>query len=113
MRITETLHQRGFIEEQNAKSYSVTSAGRDWFESLEIKLPLSAIAQKKSSQKNIARRCLDWTERRHHLAGPLGCALYKRFRELGWIVPIRDTRAVRVTVEGRLHLWNLLRVSVG
>lgn len=113
VRITETLRQRGFIQEHNAKSYSVTPPGREWFEAIDIKLPPSAMAQKKSAQEKIARRCLDWTERRHHIAGPLGCAMYKRFRELGWMVAVRDTRIVRVTVEGRMRLWDLLRIFVG
>jgi len=58
-------------------------------------------------------RCLDWTERRHHLAGTLGCALYKQFRELRWLIPIRDTRVVRVTLEGRTQVWRLLGIPVG
>jgi hypothetical protein len=39
--------------------------------------------------------------------------MYKRFRELRWIVPVRDTRVVRVSVEGRAQLWELLRVPLG
>jgi hypothetical protein len=58
-----------------------------------------------------ARHCLDWTERRHHVAGPLGSAMLKQFRELKWIVPMCDTRAVRVTLEGERKLWELLRVK--
>src|SRR5579859_7576244 len=40
------------------------------------------------------RPCLDFTERRPHLAGALGAALATRCFELGWIARIRDSRAV-------------------
>ena len=108
VRITENLEARGLLKVHNAKDYSLTPSGREWFETIGVGVPWSAIAQKK-----LARRCLDWTERRHHLAGALGCAMYKRFRELRWVVPVRDTRVVRVSVEGRARFWELLRVPLG
>jgi DNA-binding transcriptional ArsR family regulator len=108
VRITEILEERGLIRKFNAKTYSLTAPGRSWFAALGIAVPSSAAAEKK-----FARRCLDWTERRHHLAGALGCATHKRFRELGWVVPIRESRAERVTMEGRARLWDLLRIPLG
>ena len=52
-------------------------------------------------RRALARRCLDWTERRHHLAGSLGAALANRCIELGWIERLPTSRAVRVTEKGR------------
>jgi DNA-binding transcriptional ArsR family regulator len=46
------------------------------------------------------RACLDWTERRDHLAGPLGVGLTKGLLELGWMRRKAGTRALRVSVEG-------------
>jgi DNA-binding transcriptional ArsR family regulator len=108
VRITDTLEDRGLLKPSNAKTYSVTPAGRAWIEALGIELPSSDLPQKK-----LARRCLDWTERRHHLAGTLGCAMYKRFHDLRWMAPLRDTRAIRVTLEGKRQLWDLLRIPIG
>jgi len=108
VRITETLEERDLLRASDAKTYSVTPTGRNWMEALGIELPSSDLTQKK-----LARRCLDWTERRHHLAGILGCAMYKRFNDLRWMAPIRDTRAVRVTLEGKRQLWDLLRIPIG
>jgi len=45
--------------------------------------------------------CLDWTERRWHLAGAVGAGLMRRCFELGWIERQRDSRAVRITPRGR------------
>ncbi len=108
VRIAEALQERGIIREHNAKAYSLDASGREWFEALGIRVPSSAVASGK-----LARRCLDWTERRHHLAGMLGCAMYKRFRVLGWLAPVRSSRAVRVTIDGRAQFWKLLRIPLG
>jgi len=47
------------------------------------------------------RPCLDWSERRPHLAGRVGAALACRCFDLGWIARQRDTRAVAITLAGR------------
>jgi DNA-binding transcriptional ArsR family regulator len=47
------------------------------------------------------RRCIDWSERRPHLAGALGAAICARAREQRWIEPLPQSRAVRVTAAGR------------
>ncbi len=39
--------------------------------------------------RGLCRPCLDWSERRHHLAGTLGAAMMNRFAELKWAA--RDT----------------------
>ena len=58
------------------------------------------------------RACLDWTERRDHLAGPLGVSLTKGLLELGWVRRKPGTRAVRVTVEGARGLEASFGLSV-
>jgi DNA-binding transcriptional ArsR family regulator len=108
VQIAKKLEERGMIKPSDAKAYSVSASGTEWFEAIGVLVPSSVAAQKK-----LAVRCLDWTERRHHLAGTLGCAIYKGFRKLGWLVPVRDTRALRVTLEGRAQLWKLLGIAVG
>jgi len=140
VRVADALQERAFIKEYNANAYAVTPSGREWFEALKIKVPVSVIAQEirvpaspiarkvqgpvsataqkiqvrasTIAQKKFARRCLDWTERRHHIAGTLGCAMYKRFRELRWLLPMRDTRVLRITLEGRAQFWKLLRIPL-
>ncbi|MDR3535921.1 MAG: helix-turn-helix transcriptional regulator [Acetobacteraceae bacterium] len=47
------------------------------------------------------RPCLDWSERRPHIAGRLGVALACRCFELGWIARQRDTRALAITAAGQ------------
>ncbi len=58
------------------------------------------------------RGCLDWTERRFHLAGPLGTHLTRRLFDAGWLRRREDTRALGITPRGHAGLsalgldWN-------
>ncbi|MBN2693011.1 MAG: helix-turn-helix transcriptional regulator [Burkholderiaceae bacterium] len=50
----------------------------------------------------VSKTCIDWSERRHHLSGPVGVAIYRRCIALGWVLHHLDSRAVSVTQAG-LH----------
>lgn len=63
-------------------------------------------------RRMFCRPCLDWSERRPHLAGAVGAALASRCFELGWFERIRDSRALRLTATGRAGLENVLAVSL-
>jgi hypothetical protein len=55
-------------------------------------------------KRTLLRPCLDWTERRPHLAGALGAALTSRLFELDWIRRLPGSCAVRVTPRGEAQL---------
>ena len=48
----------------------------------------------------LCRTCLDWSERRPHLAGRLGAALCDHLLRKGWIERVKDSRAIAVTPTG-------------
>jgi DNA-binding transcriptional ArsR family regulator len=56
---------------------------------------------RQGSRRPLCRPCLDWSERRWHLAGAVGAALCRRSFELGWIERHPDGRAVAITATGR------------
>ena len=85
----------------------VTSRGAKRFRELGI-----ALDELAGRRRPLARRCLDWTERRHHLAGSLGAALADRCFELGWLERLPSNRAVRVTDKGRRGLARELAVEL-
>ena len=58
------------------------------------------------------RPCLDWSERRPHLAGRVGAALASRCFELNWIARQRDTRAVAITDAGRIGFRETFGISL-
>ncbi|MBI1243996.1 MAG: metalloregulator ArsR/SmtB family transcription factor [Alphaproteobacteria bacterium] len=60
-------------------------------------------------RRPMCRACLDWSERRPHLAGSLGAALMAAFVSRGWATPDRKTRAMRFTDKGRAEFEAFLR----
>lgn len=54
-----------------------------------------------------AKPCLDWTERRHHLAGPLANLLTQRMLERRWLIRSRQARVLMTTLEGQRGLRRL------
>jgi DNA-binding transcriptional ArsR family regulator len=73
----------------------VTSAGEEFL--LGFGLDLRRISR---GHRAFCRSCLDWSERRPHLAGAVGAALAARCFELGWIARVRGTRALRIPPHG-------------
>jgi DNA-binding transcriptional ArsR family regulator len=59
-----------------------------------------------------AAACLDWTESRPHLSGPLGAALCARLLEQAWVMHRPNTRALRVTDAGRAGLRTMLGLEL-
>lgn len=105
VRVAAAFVERGLIDP--AMPTRLAPAGETWCEELGIDLG----ALRRSSRPEIVP-CLDWTQRRDHLAGGLGAALLSRFVDLGWIVRRDGTRAVRLTAEGRAGLEAALGVDV-
>lgn len=73
----------------------LTTSGRQWFSTLGV--DAGALA---TQRRSLCRPCLDWGERRHHLAGALGAAMLARVLELGWARRDKDSRVLLFTVPG-------------
>jgi hypothetical protein len=58
----------------------------------------------KPTRNGIARQCLDWTERKHHLAGPLGVQLLELLCAKRWLRRDNTSRAVHITPAGWIGL---------
>jgi len=108
--IAQAMEARGLLSvPANApagKLYGLTETGIQWFAEFGVGLPAAT-----SRHRPPARRCLDWTERRHHLAGPLGAALLRRLVEMGWVVRSPGNRAVIVTPIGAEGLRRSLGIT--
>ena len=58
------------------------------------------------------RACLDWSERRYHIAGLVGAEIWRRTLELGWVTQRQGERAVRVTPAGQRGFRDTLGVKL-
>jgi DNA-binding transcriptional ArsR family regulator len=65
------------------------------------------------SHRVFCKPCLDWSERRFHLAGTVGTAIWQRCLDLGWVCRERDSRAVRITPEGERGLQATFGLASG
>ncbi|MBB5153740.1 ArsR/SmtB family transcription factor [Saccharopolyspora phatthalungensis] len=103
--IADGMTAEGLLNQ--AEGFAITEAGIDW---LTGTLGIAA-ADLRVTRRPLARACLDWTERRSHLAGTSGAHLLRRFLENGWIKRIGTDRAVRLTPAGTTALRDLLAID--
>ncbi len=75
----------------------ITDEGQRFF--CDFGIDLDAAHQ---SKRPLCRTCLDWSERRPHLAGRLGAALLDRSLVRGWISRTAESRALRITRAGEI-----------
>jgi hypothetical protein len=80
-----------------------SAAGVQWFRKAGIDTEL-ALRQR----RNYCRPCMDWSERRYHLAGSLGAALLSRVCDLGWAKREKASRVVRFTANGERRFRHLV-----
>lgn len=104
VKITDALVKHRIMKPIDNK-YIVTTFGVKWFGNLDIN-----IDELKSKKRSFAHKCLDWTERRHHLAGSLGAALLEYMICNDWIRKKRNTRAVLITSLGTKELNDRLKL---
>jgi len=72
----------------------------------------ASLAPKPSSKRIFCRPCLDWSERRHHIAGHIGAEICRRCLELAWFKRQRDTRTLQLTLAGRSGLADTFGVTL-
>ena len=91
--ITDALVARDLIGTRDG--WIINSAGEELFGTLGVDLPAV-----RAARRPVIRTCLDWTERRPHLAGGIGAAFCRRLLDAGWLERIGSTRSVRLTGAG-------------
>jgi DNA-binding transcriptional ArsR family regulator len=101
--LAEMLEREGILRPESDRVYGVTCAGAAWFADA-MGIDLDALG---ASRRVLARRCLDWTERRPHLAGALGAAVLQQMLALRWASRLGSSRALRITPRGRDALAKL------
>jgi DNA-binding transcriptional ArsR family regulator len=74
--------KRQKLVRQNKQAIELTAEGQR-FMAKTLQIDAAMLAH---PRRPVCKACLDWSERRHHLAGTLGAAVMNRFTELKWAV---------------------------
>ncbi len=93
----DSLLSNGYIANKSGQ-LNLTPDGEQFFNSFGI--DLSGL---KAGRSVLCRECLDWSERRSHLAGSLGRSLLSRFEQLKWARRVEGTRVIKFSRSGAAH----------
>lgn len=102
----EMLMRCGYLRssDQVASGLDLSNAGSMWLAKLGVSLP-------SKNPSRMAYRCMDWSERKDHLAGIMSKALLDHYMAQHWLTKQTDSRALTVTPKGRRMLLPLLGAS--
>jgi len=103
--VTEALVEGGSLR-LRAGVFDCTPAGTRWFRELGMD-----VNRLRAERRRFAHACLDWTERRHHLAGSLGAAMLAQFIGAGWLERRDSDRALRITPIGSVQFERLFGIG--
>ena len=97
--IADSLVRRGHLI-LGPDGGEITESGEVFLAKLEID-----VAGSRRRRRAFCRPCLDWSERRYHIAGAIGAAIAERCFEMKWIKHIDESRALLITPAGKKELF--------
>jgi len=100
------IHDR-LLEMKWLTDYRLSESGEAGFRKLGI--DIDAV---RGHRRLFLAPCLDWSERKPHLAGALGAALLQLALVRKWLLPELDSRALEITAHGRRELHTRLGISL-
>jgi hypothetical protein len=102
--ITDALLSQNLLIRESG--WAFTPAGIRWAHSIGVDLMATS-----SPRRPLARPCLDWTERREHVAGSGGAALCAHYIREGWVKPTSASRALTLTAAGKNAFRSILNLE--
>ena len=107
--MTDRLIEVGAIEHDNEAGL-VTPKGEAYLRERGIVIDDPGGLGRKTSRPH-CRPCLDWSERRFHIAGKLGAAICSHFFEQGYVRRVKDLRAITITPTSQKALKEKFGIS--
>lgn len=99
--VTEAMVRRRFLKPAG-RDFLLTAPGVRFLGRLGVD-----VEETRRERRAFARQCLDWSERRAHLAGALGAAVARRCVDLHWVHLVAEERTLTLTPQGLrgLRTW--------
>ncbi len=101
VQLADTMVERGHID-LSPDGGAVTESGLEFLRTLGVDLEKDHTRTRVGSGLTFCRPCLDWSERRPHIAGAVGAAICQTCFSRGWLRKRDGTRAVAMTQAGQL-----------
>ena len=99
------LEQKIIIEKNN--TFEITSEGEKWFSDFGVN-----IGDAKKQKRIFLKPCLDWSERRYHIAGSVGTLLLNKMLEQDWIRRTANSRVIIITAKGEKEMLKSFKIIV-
>ena len=99
------LQQKIIINSDNV--FELSKKGENWFADFGID-----VTGLKEQRRSFLRPCLDWSERRHHIAGSLAAALLDKMLIADWIRRAKNSRAIIITSKGQKAFYDHFKLNL-
>jgi hypothetical protein len=104
--IADVLVAKGHII-LNEDGGEMTNSGEEFLSGFGAKFTATS-----RNRRIFCRPCLDWSERRYHVAGLVGAEIWRCCVDLGWLARDRDTRAMQLTAKGLIGFRDTFGISL-
>lgn len=106
VKIAEALEKKKAIR-KSGNSYLVTNAG--WILLADLGIDKNEMM---NNRRPLTRQCVDWSERKPHIAGQVGAMLLNTMLERNWLKRIKFSRELILTSKGRSEIGKFLNVEI-
>ena len=106
VRLVEALEEKGFVSKTDS-AYGITENGWNCFAQFGI-----FRADFANNRRPLTRQCLDWSERRPHLAGQLGAVFLDKTLQRKWFKKVQFSRELELTARGQKEFYELLGIAL-
>lgn len=104
--LADSLLEQKIIIEKNGV-FEISPEGAKWFSDFGIDLP-----EVQKQKRIFLKPCLDWSERRNHIAGSIGALLLDKMINEDWIRRTKDSRAITITGKGEKEFLKNFKIVI-
>ncbi|TDW47230.1 ArsR family transcriptional regulator [Flavobacterium sp. 270] len=104
--VAESLLEQNIILDADHK-FEVSREGEKWFSDFGINLE-----EIKKQRRLFLKPCLDWSERKNHIAGSVGASLLDKMIADDWLRKTKDSRAIQITGKGEKELFRYFKIVI-
>lgn len=102
--LTDSLLDQKIIVDNN-NVFEISPKGEKWFSDFGIN-----VDEVKKQRRLFLKPCLDWSERRNHIAGSLATSIFDKMVSNDWLRKTNHSRAIIITGKGEKELYEYFKI---